>query len=133
MQISKIRHYILIMLCTTASNFVYGCEPATPDWAMLFQAADKNKNKFIEKNEWVALDLLKEPIPWVASPSKKDPNRLSIFEKLDDDKNGKLSKNEFAEGVYSYYFTNPCAELEYREQIKPDSTWEKFMNILFKN
>ncbi len=51
------------------------------------------------------------------STIKKDPNRLSIFEKLDDDKNGKLSKNEFAEGVYSYYFTNPCAELEYESKL----------------
>ncbi|WP_262558570.1 EF-hand domain-containing protein [Acinetobacter bereziniae] len=98
-----------------------------------FKLLIKTKINFLKKNEWVALNLLKEPMPWVDPPSKKDPNRLSIFEKLDDDKNGKLSKNEFAEGVYSYYFTNPCAELEYREQIKPDSTWQKFMNILFKN
>lgn len=128
----KIKHYILIILCTTASNFVYSCEPATPDWVTLFKTADKNKNNFIEKNEWVALNLLKEPPPWIAPPSPNDPNRLNIFEKLDDDKNGKLNKNEFGEGVYTYYFTNPCAELEYQDQIKQDSIWHKFINILIK-
>ncbi|MCX5466876.1 EF-hand domain-containing protein [Acinetobacter nematophilus] len=133
MRTYKIKYYILIMLCTAVSNFVYSCEPATPDWLRLFQAADKNKNNFIEKNDWLTLNLLKEPIPWIAPPSKNDPKRLSIFDKLDDDKNGKLNKNEFGEGVYTYYFTNPCAELEYQDQIKPDSIWYKFKNILFKN
>ena len=43
----KIKHYILIILCISASNYVYSCEPATPDWITLFKTADKKTAKDI--------------------------------------------------------------------------------------